>query len=180
MTDSKITSSRLQRRAPVYVRQSTPSQVEDHRESTRRHVAQAYVDAYLDAARIGEDRGGPLFRSCEPGRCDVLQERGMSRVGAVQDYQSPRPEGGAPRRDLRPQLPGDWDHRVPPKRRRPRGRGPDPRARVHLHHASLQSPARGDLARRDRAHPHLSASALTQIILRKHPGAVHASKRTGP
>ena len=46
------------------------------------HMAQEYVDAYLEAARIGEDRRGPLFRSCEPGRRDVLQERGMSRVGA--------------------------------------------------------------------------------------------------
>ena len=46
------------------------------------HVAQEYVDAYLEAARIGEDRRGPLFRSADPGRRDVLQERGMSRVGA--------------------------------------------------------------------------------------------------
>ena len=28
------------------------------------HVAQGYLDAYLEAARIGEDRRGPLFRSC--------------------------------------------------------------------------------------------------------------------
>ena len=36
------------------------------------HVAQGYVDAYLEAARIGEDRRGPLFRSWEPRRRDVL------------------------------------------------------------------------------------------------------------
>ena len=82
MTDNKIKSSHLHRSALVYVRQSTPAQVENHRESTRRHVAQAYVDAYLEAARIGEDRRGLLFRSREPGRRDVLLERGMSRVGA--------------------------------------------------------------------------------------------------
>ena len=46
------------------------------------HTAQAYVDAYLEAGRIGEDRRGPLFRSCQPGWRDSLQERGMSRVGA--------------------------------------------------------------------------------------------------
>ena len=45
-------------------------------------VAQEYVDAYLKTARIGEDRLGPLFRGCESGRRDSLQERGMSRVGA--------------------------------------------------------------------------------------------------
>ena len=46
------------------------------------HTAQGYVDAYLEAARIGEDRRGPLFRSCEPGRRDALQDRAMSRLSA--------------------------------------------------------------------------------------------------
>ena len=40
------------------------------------HVAQGYVDASLEAARIGEDRRGPLFRSAEPGRRAVLQAGG--------------------------------------------------------------------------------------------------------
>ena len=44
------------------------------------HTAQAYVDAYLEAARISDDRRGPLFRSCEPGRRDALQDRAMSRL----------------------------------------------------------------------------------------------------
>ena len=47
------------------------------------HTAQAYVDAYLTAAEIGEDRRGPLFRSCEPGRRDALQARAMSRLSAL-------------------------------------------------------------------------------------------------
>ena len=110
------------------------------------HVAQEYVDAYLEAARIGEDRRGPLFRSCEPGRRDVLQVRGMSRVGAFKDDQAPCPPGRATGRDLRPQLPWDGDHR------------PDRRAQVHPHHSALQSPARGDLSQGGRADPHLSAS----------------------
>ena len=46
------------------------------------HTAQEYVDAYLEAARIGEDRRGPPFRSCEPGRRDALQDRAMSRLSA--------------------------------------------------------------------------------------------------
>ena len=41
MTDSAITALHLQRRAMVYIRQSTPSQVENHRESTRRQYALA-------------------------------------------------------------------------------------------------------------------------------------------
>ena len=47
------------------------------------HPAQAYVDAYLAAAGIGADRRGPLFRSCEPGRRDALQDRAMSRMSAL-------------------------------------------------------------------------------------------------
>ena len=31
------------------------------------HLAQEYVDAYLEAAKLGEDRKGPLFRSCAVG-----------------------------------------------------------------------------------------------------------------
>ena len=38
------------------------------------HVRAVWV--YLEAARIGEDRRVPLFRSCEPGRRDALQVDG--------------------------------------------------------------------------------------------------------
>ena len=31
------------------------------------HLAQEYVDAYLEAAELGENRKGPLFRSCVVG-----------------------------------------------------------------------------------------------------------------
>ena len=60
------------------------------------HTAQEYVDAYLEAARIGEDRRGPLFRSCEPGRRDALQERGMSRVGAFKMIKRRAQKAGLP------------------------------------------------------------------------------------
>ena len=39
--------------------------------------------AALGATGIGEDRRGPLFRSCEPGRRDALQDRAMSRLSAL-------------------------------------------------------------------------------------------------
>ena len=41
------------------------------------HTVQEYVGVYLEAARIGEDPGG-FFCSCEPGRRDMLQGRGIS------------------------------------------------------------------------------------------------------
>ena len=74
----------------------------------------------------------------------------------AQDDQAPCSPGGAPDRDLRAQLPRDRDHRVPAKRRRPQGRGLDRGPRVDPHHAALQPASRGDLARRDRAYPHLN------------------------
>ena len=59
-------------------------------------VAQGYADGYLEAARFGEDRRGSLFRSCEPGRRDVLQEWGMSRVGAFKMIKRRAREAGLP------------------------------------------------------------------------------------
>ena len=81
------------------------------------HTAQEYVDAYLEAAQISEDRRGPPLPElrareprCAPGPGHVTVER-------IQDDQAPRPSGRATGRDLRPQLPRHRDHRVPSKRR---------------------------------------------------------------
>ena len=60
------------------------------------HTAQAYVDAYLEAAGIGADRRGPLFRSCEPGRRDTLQDRAMSRFGALKMIKRRARQAGLP------------------------------------------------------------------------------------
>ena len=47
------------------------------------HLAQEYVDAYLEAAELGEDRKGALFRNCAVGRQDRLEDRAMSRATAL-------------------------------------------------------------------------------------------------
>ena len=60
------------------------------------HTAQEYVDAYLEAARIGEERRGPLFRSCGPGRRDALQGRAMSRVSALRMIKRRARKAGLP------------------------------------------------------------------------------------
>ena len=59
-------------------------------------MAQEYVDAYLEASRIGEDRRRPLFRSCEPGRRDALQEKAMSRVSALKMIKRRARKAGLP------------------------------------------------------------------------------------
>ena len=47
------------------------------------HLAQEYVDAYLEAAELEEDRKRPLFRSCAVGRQDRLEGRAMTRATAL-------------------------------------------------------------------------------------------------
>ena len=47
------------------------------------HLAQEYVDAYLEAADLGENRRGPLFRNCAAGRQDRLEDRAMTRATAL-------------------------------------------------------------------------------------------------
>ncbi|MFZ1427393.1 MAG: tyrosine-type recombinase/integrase [Geminicoccaceae bacterium] len=50
----------------------------DH-EMPAHHTLQAYLDAYIEAAGIGDDRKGPLFRSAE-GRTGRLTEQAMHRT----------------------------------------------------------------------------------------------------
>ncbi len=48
------------------------------------HVAQEYVDAYIDAAGIGGDKKGPLFRASDRSRRrDTLLRRAMTRQTAI-------------------------------------------------------------------------------------------------
>lgn len=47
------------------------------------HNAEAYIDAYLDAAGIRDDKSGPLFRAVK-GRTGKLQPHGLTRVNAWQ------------------------------------------------------------------------------------------------
>ena len=47
------------------------------------HLAREYADTYLEAAKPGEDRKGPLFRACAVGRQDWLKNRAMSRATAI-------------------------------------------------------------------------------------------------
>ena len=46
------------------------------------HLAQEYVDSYLEVGNLGEDRRGPHFRRCPVGRQDRLEDRAMSRATA--------------------------------------------------------------------------------------------------
>ena len=61
------------------------------------HSAQEYVDAYLEAAELGDDRKGPLFRACAVGRQDRLEDRAMSRATALRMIKRRARQAGLPR-----------------------------------------------------------------------------------
>ena len=61
------------------------------------HTAQAYVDAYLAAAGIGEDHRGPLFRPFPSGRNDRLLDQPMTRATALKIIKRRAAQAGLPR-----------------------------------------------------------------------------------
>ena len=86
MTDSRIASMHLQRRAMVCIRQSTPSQVENHRESTRRQYALAErarnLGWYADQVTvIDEDLG--VSGACADGRSGFAHMTAEVALGGV-------------------------------------------------------------------------------------------------
>ncbi len=60
------------------------------------HLAQEYVDVYLEAAELGDDRRGPLFRCCAVGRQDRLEDQGMSRATALRMIKRRARQAGLP------------------------------------------------------------------------------------
>ena len=60
------------------------------------HSAQEYVDAYLEAAELGEDRKGSLPRGCAVGRQDRLGNRAMTRVSALRMIKRQERQAGLP------------------------------------------------------------------------------------
>ena len=101
------------------------------------HLAQEYVDAYLGAAELGEDRKGPLFRCCASRPAGPAGGPGDVACHGAPDDQAAGAAGGPTRGDLRAQFSRDRDYGVSPERRRPRGGGADCRARIDAHHAAL-------------------------------------------
>ena len=60
------------------------------------NLAQEYVDAYLEAVEVGDDRRGPLFRCCAVGRQDRLEDQGMLRATALRMIKRRARQAGLP------------------------------------------------------------------------------------
>ena len=79
------------------------------------HALDEYLDAWIRAAGIGEDKKGPLFRSIHKG--DKLTSNAVTRSRRLLDDQAAG-EGGRPALlHLLPYFSRDRDHRLPSERR---------------------------------------------------------------
>jgi hypothetical protein len=75
------------------------------------HNLEAYLDAYLQAARILDAKKSPLFRSAR-GRTDELTELAMHRVDVWRMIRRRAKDCRHRCRDVLPYLPCDGDHRL--------------------------------------------------------------------
>ena len=74
------------------------------------HNAESYMDAYIDAAGIWEQKKGPLFRSVNKYRQLTLNP--ITRTDVLRMIKRRAEEAGPPLFHLLPYVTGDWDHRL--------------------------------------------------------------------
>ena len=74
------------------------------------HNLEAYLDAYIEAAKIGEAKKAALFRSAR-GRTGELTEKPMDRVDVYRMIRRRARDAGLNGRFV-PHLPRDRDHRL--------------------------------------------------------------------
>ena len=120
------------------------------------HSAQEYVDEYLEAAVLVEDRKGPLFRSCAVGRQDRLEDWAMTRATAYRMIKRRARQAGLPREICAHSFRGTG---ITEYLRN--GGDLEVAARIAGHESTRATQPykpgpRGDFARRDRADSHLA------------------------
>ena len=101
------------------------------------HNAEEYLDAYLEATGIGNEKGTPLWRSHDQGTKAVTPEPHEPRR-CLPHGQAEGPPGRTGRRRQLPHLPGHRHHRLPAQRRQCRERPGHRRPRVPSHHQALR------------------------------------------
>jgi integrase len=109
------------------------------------HNLKSYLHAYIDGTGIAADPKGPLFRTI--GRATKQLTRTHPAPGQCARHDPPtRTRRRHQDASWQSHLPGDRDHGVPEKRRRPRKRRRHGQPRLDPHHPALRSsPGRGDL-----------------------------------
>ena len=100
-----------------------------HHEMPAHHNLEEYLDAYIEAAGIAEDKKGPLFRTALGETRELTAERDEP-VRRLADGPAAGEGTRGSRRRSAATLPGDRDHELPGERR-DAGEGPaDGRPRV--------------------------------------------------
>ena len=138
------------------------------------HLAEAYVDAYLDAAGVREDRKGWLFRSVDRRR--KLTNRRLSETDVLSDDQAAGRRRRRARQHVLPHVPGDRDHGLPAERRHARKGAADRQSRVAAHDEALRPQQRHADARRDRTH-HAVSEASSGVYGRAKGSRLHQKRR---
>jgi hypothetical protein len=87
------------------------------------HKAEEYVDAYIEAAGLKDQKNAPLFRAAV-GKTKKLGSTRMTRHAALKMIQRRARQAGLLTPDLLSQLPGHRDHELPAERR-DAGKGPE-------------------------------------------------------
>ena len=100
------------------------------------HNLEAYLDAYIKAAGIGDDGKSPLFRSAA-GRTDTLTEKPMNRVDAWRMVQRRAADLGVRSQGRLPHFSRDRHHGLSRGRRNARERASDGCARKSTHDQAL-------------------------------------------
>jgi site-specific recombinase XerC len=102
------------------------------------HNLEAYLDAYIKAAGVGDDGKAPLFRSAAR-RTDTLTDNAMKPCRCLAHDTAPRrgPRNAGP--DRLSHVPGRRHHRLSRSRRHARKRASDGGARKPAHHQALRS-----------------------------------------
>ena len=100
------------------------------------HNLEAYLDAYIKAAGIGDDGKSPLFRSAA-GRTDTLTDKADEPRRRLAHDSAPRRRSRHARPDRLPYIPRHRHHRLSRSRRHARERASHGRARKPAHDQAL-------------------------------------------
>ena len=124
------------------------------------HNAEAYMDAYLEAAGIADEKKEPSLP--ERGSPQAAHRPAHDANRRSPDDQAPGESRGPPLHHLLPHLPGHRHHRLPRERRHHRECSGHRRAREPAHDEALRPHQRRAHARRDRADRDLASHPIQE------------------